>query len=205
VTRRFLALGDSYTIGEGVSASERWPEQLAAAVRAADVALADPVIVARTGWTTTELLAALQLQRPPVERDFDFVSLLIGVNDQYRGRGVEVFRAEFIQLISRAVAFATAGAAHVVVVSIPDWGVTPFASTDPRGSSAIASEIDRFNSVALEEARRAGSAFVDVTDISRRAAEDRTLLTADGLHPSAAMYAEWVKVILPVVLQRLEF
>jgi lysophospholipase L1-like esterase len=203
VTRRYLALGDSYTIGEGVDASDGWPVQLAAAMREAGVSMADPVIVARTGWTTTELLAAIDSITPPLERDYDFVSLLIGVNDQYRGRTGSVFREGFSALLSCAVNFAGGDAQRFVVVSIPDWSVTPFARSDPRGAMAIAAEIDALNAVAGEDTRQAGAQFVDITTLSRRAASDRTLLATDGLHPSRNMYALWVQTILPAALRSL--
>ena len=198
---RFLALGDSYTIGEGVNATERWPVRLSAALRAAGVPLDDPQIIARTGWTTTELLAALDTTSPQPGTDFDLVTLLIGVNDQYRGRGLAVFRGGLSVLLSRAIAYGDGEAGHVLVISIPDWGVTPFAATDPRGAEAISAEIDRFNAAARDAARQAGAAFVDVTTVSRRAAQDRTLLAGDGLHPSGAMYAEWARLILPAAVQ----
>ena len=195
--RRFLALGDSYTIGEGVGASERWPRQLAAALRAEGLSVAEPRIIARTGWTTDELLAAVDGATPPIAHDFDLVTLLIGVNDQYRGLGVGSFQSGFEALLRRAIEFGAMQPRRVVVVSIPDWSVTPFAAQDPRNRAAIAAEIDQFNAVARENAGQAGAAFVDVTVDSRRAAHDSTLLSADKLHPSATMYASWVQLILP--------
>ena len=191
---RFLALGDSYTIGEGVAAAERWPVQLAVALRQDGFPIDDPRIIARTGWTTDELLAEIESASPSVERGYDLVTLLIGVNDQYRGRGVDSFRAGFERLLQLARTFAL-GSARVIVISIPDWSVTPFARDDPRGAPAIAREIDEFNAVARDMAQSAGAAVVDVTGISRRAAEDPQLLAADALHPSAAMYRLWVPVI----------
>lgn len=200
--RRFLALGDSYTIGEGVPVSERWPVQLANELRELDVPISDPRIIARTGWTTDELLAAIESAAPPVERYYDLVTLLIGVNDQYRGRSVDSFEAGLTRLLQLSKTFATAPS-RVVVVSIPDWSVTPFARTDPRGAPAIAREITEFNTVVQEMARSVGAAFVDVTAISRRAAESPELLAADGLHPSAAMYRMWIQEMLPVARQLL--
>lgn len=191
---RFLALGDSYTIGEGISTADRWPVQLAAALRQDGIAVDDPRIIARTGWTTDELLAAIESAVPPVESDYDFVTLLIGVNDQYRGRGVASFRGGFERLLERAMTFAR-GSARVIVVSIPDWSVTPFAREDARGAVSIAREIDYFNAVARSIAESGGSAFVDVTGISRTAAHSPELLAADALHPSAAMYSLWVPAI----------
>ena len=200
MTRRFLALGDSYTIGEGVRPEERWPLLLAGAVRSTGIRLADPVIIAKTGWTTAELLAALDTTSPPPRSDFDLVSLQIGVNDQYRGLGVDAFRTGLLALLDRATHHAADDTRRVVIVSIPDWSVTPFAASDPRGPAAIASEIDAFNATAKVAARQAKISFVDVTTDSRRARDNHTLLAADGLHPSAAMYANWVRLIVPAAL-----
>ena len=204
MTRRFLSLGDSYTIGEGVDASQRWPVQLAVALRSAGVVLAEPRIIARTGWTTSELLAAINAISPPLERDFDLVTLLVGVNDQYRGHGLATFRAGFQSVFDRAVSFGGGDARRALVVSIPDWSVTPFAASDPRGATFIAGEIYAFNQVAREVALAAGAVFIDVTADSQLAAQDRTLLVADKLHPSGSMYALWVERILPVARRALE-
>jgi lysophospholipase L1-like esterase len=197
VTRRFLALGDSYTIGEGVDAKDRWPVQLAATLHSSGISIGEPHIVARTGWTTAELLDAVVAASPPLPSAHDLVTLLIGVNDQYRGYGVTAFRSGFEALFARAVELAANDPRRAVVVSIPDWGVTPFARSDPRGREAIAAEIDAFNTVAKRLATESGAAFVDITGDSRRAAGDSTLLAADSLHPSAAMYSSWVELVQP--------
>jgi lysophospholipase L1-like esterase len=190
----FLALGDSYTIGEGVAPAARWPAQLAARLHADGVAVDTPHIVAATGWTTAELSAAMDAATltPP----YALVTLLIGVNNQYRGLPVDAYRVEFRALLQRAVGLAGARAACVVVVSIPDWGVTPFAAREGRDAAAIARAIDAFNVVARAGALAAGAHWVDVTAISR-APDARGELVADGLHPSAAQYARWVSAILP--------
>ncbi|MBC7792014.1 MAG: SGNH/GDSL hydrolase family protein [Anaerolineae bacterium] len=188
----FLALGDSYTIGEGVAREERWPEQLAVLARAQDVPLGDPLIIARTGWTTDELSAAIDSANP--QGPFALVTLLIGVNNQYRGRDADEYRGQFRALLARAVGFAGGDARHVVVLSIPDWGVTPFAEgRDRRGISAA---IESYNAIGREETARAGGRFVDVTAASKRAELDRSLLAADGLHPSGKMYSEWARLAL---------
>ena len=197
--RYYLALGDSYTIGEGVGAEERWPVRLRAALEALGIALNEPRILARTGWTTAELQAAIAAASPPPRANHDLVTLLIGVNDQYRGYGAATFRLGFEALLARAIELADKDPHRVVVVSIPDWSVTPFARSDPRGREAIAAEIDAFNAIARRRTTASGAAFVDVTEDSRRAAEDRTLLAADSLHPSASMYASWVELIEPAV------
>ena len=196
---RILALGDSYTIGEGVAEADRWPERLATALRSRGTSVRAPKIIARTGWTTDELSAGLDEARP--DSNYDLVTLLIGVNNQYRSRSDEEYRAHFRALLGRAVAFARGTASHVVVVSIPDWGVTPFAHG--RDRDAIARAIDRFNAINREEATRAGARYADITPLSRRAGSDPSLVAADGLHPSARMYATWLDVLLPIVLQAL--
>lgn len=197
---RYLALGDSYTIGESVAPEARWPVQLVARLRADGVAIAEPEIIARTGWTTTELDAAIDAAKP--QGTYDLVSLLAGVNDQYRGGETEAYRPAFRNLLHRAIDFAGDRPGRVIVVSIPDWGITPFAAT--RDRAAITAAIDRFNAVNRDEAAQAGVRYVDITTISRRAAQDATLLAPDGLHPSAAMYSEWVNAALPEVRAALE-
>ncbi len=196
---RLLALGDSYTIGEGVAPAERWPMQLAALLRGRGLPVQDPVIIARTGWTTDELSAGIDAAAPAGR--FDLVTLLIGVNNQYRGRGAEEYRKQFRALLARAVGFAGGRPARVVVLSIPDWGVTPFAKG--RDRTKIAMEIDRFNVVNREESERAGAHYVNVTTDSRWMATDATLVVADGLHPSGAMYSTWTDLTLSVALAAL--
>ena len=193
---RFLALGDSYTIGEGVAPGERWPAQLAARLRDEALDIADPQIIATTGWTTAELSAAMDAVSfaPP----YDLVTLLIGVNNQYRGRPIDEYRAQFRALLQRATRLAGGKAGHVIVVSIPDWGVTPFAAREGRDASVVAREIDAFNSVAAAGVREVGANRVDVTTLSR-APGSRGELVADGLHPSGAQYARWTEAILPAV------
>lgn len=190
---RFLALGDSYTIGEAVAAGEGWPARLAALLREEGVEIGEPRIVATTGWTTDELAAGIDAAAPAGQ--YDLVSLLIGVNDQYRGRETEDYAPAFGELLARAIRFAGGDAGRVMVLSIPDWGVTPFASE--RDRAEIARAIDRFNAINRDAARARGARYVDVTEISRRAGEDGALLAADGLHPSGAMYLEWARLALP--------
>ena len=192
---RILALGDSYTIGEAVAVDERWPVRLAAMLRARGVHVADPTIVATTGWTTDELARGIDSANP--RRTFDVVTLLIGVNNQYRGRSSDEYRKQFRSLLARAVGFAGGQPARVVVMSIPDWSVTPFAAR--RDRAHIAQEIDAFNAINRDEAKHAGARYVDVTPISRRAGVEPALLAPDGLHPSGAMYAEWAAEAFPVV------
>jgi lysophospholipase L1-like esterase len=197
---RFLALGDSYTIGENVAAAERWPVQLAALLRKEAIALDEPQIVATTGWTTDELWAGIDRAAP--SGPFDLVSLLIGVNDQYRRRETGEYAAQFVVLLARAVEFAGGKAGRVLVLSIPDWGVTPFAHG--RDRAGIARSIDQFNTLNSEATQRGGAHYVDVTPISRQAAVDGTLIAGDGLHPSGKMYAEWARLALPAARAALQ-
>lgn len=196
---RFLALGDSYTIGEAVPSSARWPEQLVERLRAEGIELSAPLIVAKTGWTTDELDGAID--GAAISGDFDLVTLLIGVNNQYRGRDAAEYRHQFAHLLRRAIGFAAGHAERVIVVSIPDWGVTPFARQHDRDPARVGSEIDLFNLINHEETERAGAHYVDITPGSRDAATDTTLLAGDGLHPSAKMYQQWTAAILPVAKQ----
>lgn len=196
-TMRFLALGDSYTIGEGVPEAERWPVQLVAMIRERGVSVADPQIIARTGWTTDELSAAIDARDP--QGPYELVSLLIGVNNQYRGRDTANYRAEFGDLLRRAIGFAGDDASRVVVLSIPDWGVTIFA--EGRDRAAIAAEIDAYNAINREETERAGARYVDVTAQSRDAGAHPDFLADDGLHPSGRSYTEWARLALPAALE----
>lgn len=199
-TLLFLALGDSYTIGERVDTSERWPVQLGVELEKQFQAILEVSIIARTGWTTRNLINGIEDASPA--GPFDMVSLLIGVNNQYQGRDTAEYRQEFRELLQEATGFAGGISEKVIVVSIPDYGVTPFASgSDPE---KIAREIDDFNSINLQETGKTGAVYVDVTPISRLAANDLSLLASDGLHPSGKMYSEWVKIILPEAINILE-
>lgn len=192
----FLALGDSYTIGEGVAENERWPAQLVARLRADGIAIDDSQIIARTGWATDELSSAMDAAtlHPP----YALVTLSIGVNNQYRGRALEEYRKQFQALLTRTIVLAGNNPDHVIVVSIPDWSVTPYARGEGRDATQVAEQIDAFNATASEETRRARAHWVDITAISRDP-HARGELTADGLHPSGAQYARWLEAILPVV------
>lgn len=187
---RYLALGDSYTVGEGIEPGESWPVQLVRALRSRGVAVAEPEIIARTGWTTAELDRALMDQR--LQGPFALVTVLSGVNNQYRGMIVRVYRHQLRRLLHHAVQLS-GDPERVVVVSIPDWGVTPF--NTKRMPTRVAQEIDSYNRASREIAASAGAHWVDITDLSRA---DPDAVTADGLHPSPAMYTRWVERILPV-------
>ncbi|HUA78866.1 MAG TPA: SGNH/GDSL hydrolase family protein [Dyella sp.] len=196
---RYLALGDSYTVGEDVPTQARWPMQLVETLRRGGTAIDDPRIVAVTGWTTDELSAGMD--QAALVPEYDLVTLLIGVNNQYRGRSAEEYREQFRSLLLRAVALAGHRGDRVVVVSIPDWGVTPFGHASGRHLKQIAHELDHFNAIARDEAARAGAPFVNITGISR---EHAGLVASDGLHPSGAQYALWTHAIEPTVVEAIK-
>ncbi|MEO8802754.1 MAG: SGNH/GDSL hydrolase family protein [Rudaea sp.] len=190
----FLALGDSYTIGESVPASARWPVQVVDALAVRGIKLSGPEIVAQTGWTTDELSAAMDAHtfHPP----YALVTLSIGVNNQYRGRNLGNYRNEFQHLLERAIKLAGDHPQHVIVVSIPDWGVTRFGAGSGRDTKQIARELDAYNAANAKISARLGARYVDVTGISRNAGAAADMLTGDGLHPSVAQYKLWVDAIL---------
>jgi lysophospholipase L1-like esterase len=194
---RYLALGDSYTIGEHVSVRDRWPNKLAKLLEAKGLQT-EVTIIARTGWTVDELWEGIQAS-PPAGA-YDLVTLLIGVNDQYRGYPAEWYREKFRFMLEKAVLYAGGHPDKVIVLSIPDWGFTPFAAT--RGDTEpISQMIDEFNAVNLEETKNVGAHYVDVTIISRMALDDFDLITGDRLHPSGKMYTMWAEKVLPIALE----
>jgi lysophospholipase L1-like esterase len=198
-TVRFLALGDSYTIGESVSESERWPNQLAKLLEEQNIQL-EVTIIARTGWTTDELWQAIQARK--IEPPYDLVSLLIGVNNQYRGYHIDEYREQFVFLLSKAIEYAGGVPERVFVLSIPDWSVTPFASD--RDREQIAQEVTAFNVVNRQESKKAGVHYVDVMPGSREAGNDISLIASDGLHPSGKMYSEWARLAYPEAVKVLK-
>jgi lysophospholipase L1-like esterase len=202
-TRRsysYLALGDSYTIGESVPVEQCWPVQLAGLLGEAGYDVGEPRIVARTGWTTGELKAAIE--KEDLAQTYDLVSLLIGVNNQYRGYSAETYRQEFAGLLEQAKRFAGGNPGRVLVLSIPDWSVTPYA--EGRDQDSIAAAIDVFNRINREETEKRDISYIDVTGTSRQAVEDLSLIAPDGLHPSEKMYAEWARPALPAAQQALK-
>ena len=200
---QYLALGDSYTIGESVESSKRWPNQLASLMEASPEFAGGRVevsIIARTGWTTQELWDGIQSQT--LEPPYDLVSLLIGVNNQYRGYDIHEYREQFVFLLNKAIEYAGGDPKHVIVLSIPDWGVTPFAQG--RDTEQVAEEINAFNATNKQETEKAGAHYVDITPISRQAVNHASLVAPDELHPSGKMYAQWAHLVLPVVLKNLK-
>lgn len=190
-------MGDSYTIGERVAVAARFPEQLADSLRRKGLKVDDPLSIARTGWTTDELAGGIQ-NANIADRTFDLVTLLIGVNNQYRGYSLEEYRREFEQLLQRAIAFAGDRPRRVFVLSIPDYAFTPFGqSSDP---TRISREIDEFNMTNRVISDQYQVNYINITPISREGLNDPELVAGDGLHPSGKMYARWVDLLVePVV------
>ncbi|MBC7848354.1 MAG: SGNH/GDSL hydrolase family protein [Chitinophagaceae bacterium] len=193
---KYLALGDSYTIGESVPATDNFPSQAIKMLRNSGFEFDDPLIIAKTGWTTDELADNIQRQKP--HSKYDLVTLLIGVNNQYRGRSSNEYQEEFHQLLKIAIAFARKDADHVVVLSIPDWGATPFA--EGRNRIQIASEIDEFNRSNKALSIQYNCHYIDITQGTREAAADRSLVASDGLHPSPKDYKRWAEKLVSVYI-----
>lgn len=189
----YLALGDSYTIGEAVPQEQSFPYQLTKKLGNT----IRPDIIAVTGWTTGELKQGIT-QRALQKHDYDVVTLLIGVNNQYRHNSAVEYRTEFAELLNMAIGYAGGNKQHVIVLSIPDWGVTPYGKN--YGNTAqTAADIDHFNDINKQETAKQGVTYVDITPSSRLAANDASLIATDGLHPSGKMYGLWVEQLLPVV------
>ena len=191
----YLALGDSYTIGESVPEDERWPVILSNELSESGIEVNDPLIIAKTGWTTDELQNAIKEQNPA--NDYDLVSLLIGVNNQYRGYPIDQYKKEFKQLLLQAVAFADGDSTKVFVVSIPNYGVTPFGIE--KGEEKIRQELLVYDAIADSISSEMNIPFVNITPVSEKAKEDSTYIASDQLHPSGKQYKEWVDLILPEV------
>lgn len=192
---QYLALGDSYTIGEMVTQAESFPFQAVSMLKKKGWKISEPQVIAKTGWTTDELQSAIA--QAGLTGKFDIVSLLIGVNNQYRGRSAAGYAPEFESLLQQAIRFAGNSPSHVFVLSIPDWGVTPFAAD--RDPAKIATEIDLFNKYNREIAHRYGVHYIDITPGTREAATDPSLLAGDGLHPSGKDYARWAAKLTSLV------
>jgi lysophospholipase L1-like esterase len=196
----YLALGDSYTIGEQVPMAENFPNQTVNLLKEAHIEVARPVIIATTGWTTDELAASIRELN--LHETFSFVSLLIGVNNQYRGREINNYKEEFTELINQSIAFAGGRAQHVFVLSIPDWGATPFAAGKDRGE--IEKEIDNYNAANKQIAEAYKCQYVEITDSTRKNAHTEGYLAADGLHPSAKEYRIWAERLADEITKTLK-
>jgi lysophospholipase L1-like esterase len=193
--RSYLALGDSYTIGEGVPDTANFPHQAVQLLNQTGYPFGDPTIIAKTGWTTDELQQAITKAGPG--NHYDMVSLLIGVNNQYRGRSSTEYAEEFESLLQQAIGFAGQQPQHVFVLSIPDWGATPFA--EGRDRAQIAREIDEYNAINKAITQKYGVHYIDITPGTREAATDASLVTTDHLHPSGKEYSRWAEKLANAV------
>ena len=190
---KYLALGDSYTIGQNVEENQRFPVQLVEKLIEAGLNIDKPTIIARTGWTTANLSQGIEDAN--LSGTYDLVTLLIGVNNQYQGRDTAEYRKQFRELLNKSVQFANDIEKRVIVISIPDYGVTPFGISN---AQRIEAEIDIFNKINREETELKKAHYVYITSISRAAKNDPSLIAGDGLHPSGKMYSLWVQAIFPV-------
>ena len=196
---KYLALGDSYTIGEGVLEADRYPNQLVKRLNEElNLTMNAPEIIAKTGWTVDELEAGI-IESKNIAPSYDLVTLLIGVNNQYRGRSVEDFKIEFNQLLLQAIGFAGNLPNHVVVLSIPDWGVTPFAIEKKVDQSKVASEIDAYNQAKKEICKLYGVFFIDITENYRLIGAQPEMVVDDKLHPSGLVYSIWTESLFEQV------
>ena len=190
-----LCLGDSYTIGETVEEADRFPNQTILALHSKGIYFEKPRIIATTGWTTDELMAAIQKEN--IITTYDFVTLLIGVNNQYRELSIDDYSNDFEFLLRKATHFAGEKKDNVIVLSIPDWAVTPFAKK--RDAKKITTEIDAYNKINRTITERYKIKYLDITPNSRLAKEDSSLIAKDGLHPSGKTYAEWAKMLAALI------
>ncbi len=194
-TSKFLALGDSYTIGQSVEVNERWPVQFLKELKATTNVIDTLQIIAQTGWRVDQLKEAMNSS--DLEPPYGIVSLLIGVNNQYQGQNANDFRPEFIEILEKSLKLVENRTERLFVISIPDWGASPYGFGFDRAK--VSKEINEFNSVVKEESEKRGLRYFNITTISRRALIDRTLIASDGLHPSGKMYKLWVDKIIPII------
>jgi len=197
---KFLALGDSYTIGQNVDQQERFPAQTVNLLKKQQIEVADVEYIATTGWTTTNLLSAIEVQKPA--KDFDIVTLLIGVNNQYQQGDAAVYRKEFAALLDLAVNFAKGKKPRVFVLSIPDYSATPYVRAEDKAS--VSRQIDDFNAINREVTTRSNITYLDITPSSKLAANDSSLIADDGLHPSGKEYAVWASLLAPAIKKALQ-
>ena len=196
----YLALGDSYTIGQSVADTERFPVQTVRLLRQQNIDINNPDIIAVTGWTTANLLNALN-NNPPPQKIYSFVSLLIGVNNQYQGKSLDEYKIQFAELLARAVSYAGNNKNNVFILSIPDYSVTPF--SHGADNAKIAKEIDAFNAANKNISLNTGVHYIDITSISREAKNDPGLIAGDGLHPSGIQYKKWSELLALMMLQEI--
>lgn len=197
-----LCLGDSYTIGQSVNVDERFPEQTLALLKKKNIIFKETEILAKTGWTTQNLLHALEAKY--YEPGYDFVTLLAGVNDQYQGIDKSLYAKNFETLLIKSIELAGGKNKNVFVLSIPDYGVTPFAKSNRTTPTQISLEIDAFNSINKKFSEKYAVQYLDITPVSRKAETDTTLLASDGLHPSGKMYALWAEMLAAEIEEQLQ-
>ncbi len=188
---RMLALGDSYTMGESVETRQRWPHQFVARLRKLGKDVNEPEYIATTGWTTMDLLNGIDatLDR---EKDYNLVSILIGVNNQYQGLAITIYEPELRKIIEHAIQITGADTSRIFMLSIPDYAYTPFGREDEK----ISIELDAYNEISRRVSAEYGIAWIDITPISRKGLKEPGLVAADGLHPSGEQYREWVEEIV---------
>jgi len=203
-TYTYLALGDSYTIGEGVDEKNRYPNQTVELLKAKGLDFEKPTIIAKTGWTTDEL--AKGIENAEIEgKTYDLVTLLIGVNNQYRGRPLENYESEFTKLLQDAITYAKGNSNRVVVISIPDWGVTPFAVNRGSDQAKVAKEIDEFNAIKKSISEQLGVHYIDITEEYREIGALSEMVVSDKLHPSALIYEKWAKKLENIITGKMVF
>lgn len=200
----YLALGDSYTIGEGVDEKDRYPNQTVKLLKAKELEFEKPTIIAKTGWTTDELTKGIN-DAGIGGNTYDLVTLLIGVNNQFRGRPLENYESEFRSLLQVAIVFAKGNSNRVVVISIPDWGLTPFAVNRGTDQEKVAKEIDDFNAAKKSIAEQLNVHYIDITEEYREIGALPQMVVSDNLHPSALVYEKWAKKLEQVISDKMEF
>ena len=196
---KYLALGDSYTIGQSVDLNQNFPHQLVDSLKLQGISIDNLETIARTGWTTDNLQNAITQANP--QGPYDLVTLLIGVNNQYRGYDTSAYVKEFEELLQQSIKFAGNNISHVFVLSIPDYGCTPFGASN---KEKIGKEIDLYNAIALKICAKYKVQFFDITPISRQASNHPELVASDGLHPSALMYSQWIKLIYKDIAKKVK-
>lgn len=202
-TYSYLALGDSYTIGEGVEESGRYPNQAVEALKSKNLFFEKPTIIAKTGWTTDELDQGIEAAGIH-GKTYDLVTLLIGVNNQYRGRPVTDYESEFRKMLTKAIQFAKGNPKHVVVISIPDWGITPFAENRGTGKEKVAKEIDAYNAAKERISKELGVFYIDITEEYGKIGALPEMVVEDKLHPSALVYKSWSEKLVKVISEKME-
>ena len=197
---KYLALGDSYTIGESVCNSCNFPNQLSTELENKGIKISNVNIIARTGWTTTQLINAISNSK--LDPNYDIVTLLIGVNNEYQNLDFNIYKKEFPVLLNKAIELANNNSNKVIVLSIPDYAYTPFGQSINNNSN-ISKAIDNYNTYAASVCKLKGVSFLNITDITRLGLENPKLVAKDGLHPSKEAYTKFVKRLLPLTLSKI--